>query len=46
MSYTESIIAGTGMQEVLEKGFGSIPKLLTGKKYTQRVHVICLLNEE
>ena len=36
MSYIGSVgvlVAGTGMKEILEKTFGGVPKILTGKKY-------------
>ena len=49
MSYIGSIgslIAGTGMQEVLEKVFGSVIKLLSGKIYPQCVRALRLLIKE
>ena len=32
-----TLVAGYGLQEILGKGFCSIPKILTGKKYPQCV---------
>ena len=42
---TGSLMAGTGMQEVLEKVFGSVLKMLTGKKCPRCVcmHYVYLL---
>ena len=48
MSYIgsiESLMAGMGMQEVLEKVFGSVTNMLTGKIYPQCVCTIRLFVE-
>ena len=41
-----SLMADTGMQEVLEKVFGSVLKVLTGKKCPQCARALRLLVEE
>ena len=49
MSYIgsiESLMAGMGMQEGLEKVFGSVTNMLTGKIYPQCVCTIRLFVEE
>ena len=49
MSYigsTGSLMVGAGMQEVLEKVFGSLSKMFTRKKYSQSVRALRLLVED
>ena len=49
MSYIGSIgalMAGTGMKEILEKAFGGVLKMLTGKKYPQNLRALRMLVEE
>ena len=41
-----SLMAGSGLKEVLEKGFDSVPKMLTGKKFPQCVRALRLVVEE
>ena len=49
MSYIGSIgtlMAGTGMKEILEKTFGGVPKMLLGKKYPQNLRALRMLVEK
>lgn len=49
MSHIGSIsvlITGTGVNEILDKAFGGIPKMLTGKRYLQNLRALRMLMEE
>ena len=49
MSHIGSIsvlITGTGVNEILDKAFGGIPKMLTGKRYLQNLRASRMLMEE
>ena len=39
-------MTGTGIQEILTTVFVGVLKMLTGKKYPQKVHVFTILVEE
>lgn len=49
MSHIGSIsvlITGTGVNEILDKAFGGIPKMLTGKRYLQNLRALRMLMVE
>ena len=41
-----SLMAGSGLAEILESAFGGVAKLLTGKKFPQNVRALRLVMEE
>ena len=40
---TAAIMAGSGMKEVLASPFGSVDKMLSGKKYPQMFYALRML---
>ena len=49
MSYIGSIgvfMAGTGMKKIIEKAFGGVSKMLTGKKCPQNLKALPMLMEK
>ena len=41
-----SLMAGSGLKELLQGGFDGVPKMLTGKKFPQRVRALRIVAEE
>ena len=41
-----TLMAGTGIQEILSSAFGGVLKMLTGKKYLQNIRAFRMLVEE
>ena len=41
-----SLMAGSGLKEILEKAFGGVPKMLTGKKFPQCVRALIIVVED
>ena len=41
-----TLIAGSGLEEILKSAFAGVPKMLTGKKFQQNVRALRILMEE